>query len=65
MHHQHAARVLFAHTESGKSQQDIYSPPLRWFSVYARVSYCVMLHPRHADVAPARALAAPRGALLE
>ena len=27
--------------------------------LYARVTHCVMLHPRHADVAPARALAAP------
>ena len=41
-----------------------YPPPLRWGSVYARVCFCVMLHPRHADVAPARAPAAPCGALL-
>ena len=42
----------------------LYPPPLRWESVYACVTFSVTLHPRHADVAPARALAAPRGALL-
>ena len=43
-----------------------YPPPLRCISVYARVCFSVALamHPRHADVAPARALAALCGALL-
>ena len=41
----------------------LYPSPLRWFPIYASVTHCVMLHPRHADVAPARALAAPCGAL--
>ena len=45
----------------------LYPAPLRSKPVYASVSRnCViLLHPRHADVAPARALAAPCGALLE
>ena len=35
-----------------------------WGSVYARVCFSVMLHLRHADVAPSWALAAPCGTLL-
>ena len=38
----------------------LYPAPLRSEPVYTSDSiHCVMLHPRHADVAPARALAAP------
>ena len=42
----------------------VYPPPLRWEPVYASDTFSVTLHPRHDDVAPARALAAPCGALL-
>ena len=46
---------------------EAFAKPLRSKPEYASVSrQCVtLLHPRHADVAPARALAAPCGALLE
>ena len=37
----------------------LYPAPLRSKPVYASDTFSVMLHPRHADVAPARALAAP------